>query len=229
MGIRNFNMHIAQKLSPTPKSKWAIWFKHNLAVLATVASLPAAAEAAADGEGMVVDMSRQKQRQQMGHTTINQKKAAIVAETVKVTATAAAVAEAHTTINQKVAAIAAEIVVEAAVVAAAVAETKTVAEGVAATLAPTALATTEAGKAGGKQQSTNKRQKSGRGGGHGSSHDRGNGGSRDHGDSCGGDEGSGGSGDRCADSRGGGGRCGGNGGRNIIVAAAAIAAAVVHW
>jgi hypothetical protein len=27
-------MHIAQKLSPTPKSKWAFWFKHTLAVLA---------------------------------------------------------------------------------------------------------------------------------------------------------------------------------------------------
>jgi hypothetical protein len=50
------NMHIAQKLSPTPKSKWAIWFKHILAELATAALPPAAAEAAADGEAMLLDM-----------------------------------------------------------------------------------------------------------------------------------------------------------------------------
>jgi hypothetical protein len=49
-------MHIAQKLSPTPKSKGAFWFKHTLTALATAALLPAAAEAAADGEAMVFDM-----------------------------------------------------------------------------------------------------------------------------------------------------------------------------
>jgi hypothetical protein len=49
-------MHIAQKLSPTPKSKWAFWFKHTLAVLTMAARPPAAAEAGADGEAMVVDM-----------------------------------------------------------------------------------------------------------------------------------------------------------------------------
>ncbi len=50
-------MHIAQKLSPTPKSKWAFWFKHTLAALPTAAPPPPAAEAAADGEAMVVDMT----------------------------------------------------------------------------------------------------------------------------------------------------------------------------
>ncbi len=51
------NMHIAQKLSLTPKSKWAFWFKHTLTVLAMAALPPAAAEAAADGEAMVLDMT----------------------------------------------------------------------------------------------------------------------------------------------------------------------------
>jgi hypothetical protein len=50
-------MHIAQKLSPTPKYKWAFWFKHTLATLATAALPPAAAEAAADEEAMVLDMT----------------------------------------------------------------------------------------------------------------------------------------------------------------------------
>ncbi len=50
-------MHIARKNSPTPKSKWAFWFKHTLVALATAALLPAAAEAAADGEALVVDMT----------------------------------------------------------------------------------------------------------------------------------------------------------------------------
>jgi hypothetical protein len=44
------------KIFPTPKSKWAFQFKHNLAALATAAPPPAAAEAAADGEAMVLDM-----------------------------------------------------------------------------------------------------------------------------------------------------------------------------
>jgi hypothetical protein len=51
------NMHIAQKLFPMPKSKWAFPFNHSLAALATAALLPAAAEAVADGEAMVVDMT----------------------------------------------------------------------------------------------------------------------------------------------------------------------------
>jgi hypothetical protein len=68
----------------------------------------------------------------MGHTTINQKVAAIAAETaVKAAATAAAVEEAHTTINQKEAAIAAETAVKAATTATVVSEAKTAAEGVA--------------------------------------------------------------------------------------------------
>ncbi len=50
-------MHIAQNLSPRPKPKWAFWFKHTLAALAMAVPLPAAAEAAADGEAMVVDMT----------------------------------------------------------------------------------------------------------------------------------------------------------------------------
>ena len=50
-------MHIAQNLSPTPKSKWAFWFKHTLPALAMAAPPPAAAEAAADGEAMVLDMT----------------------------------------------------------------------------------------------------------------------------------------------------------------------------
>jgi hypothetical protein len=50
-------MHIAQNLFPMPKSKWAFWFKHTLTALATAAPLPAVAEAAANGEVMmVVDM-----------------------------------------------------------------------------------------------------------------------------------------------------------------------------
>ncbi len=39
-----------------PKSKWAFWFKHTLTVQATAVPPPAAAETAADGEAMVVDM-----------------------------------------------------------------------------------------------------------------------------------------------------------------------------
>jgi hypothetical protein len=50
------NMHIAQKLSPKPKSKWAFWFKHTLAALVTAAPPPSVAEVAADGEAMVLDM-----------------------------------------------------------------------------------------------------------------------------------------------------------------------------
>ncbi len=50
-------MHITQKLSPMPKSKWAFQFKLTLAMLATAAPPPAAADAAADGEAMVVDMT----------------------------------------------------------------------------------------------------------------------------------------------------------------------------
>jgi hypothetical protein len=29
MGMKNCNMHFAQKLSPTPKSNRAFWFKHT--------------------------------------------------------------------------------------------------------------------------------------------------------------------------------------------------------
>jgi hypothetical protein len=59
MGERKSNMHIAQKLSPAPKSKWAFRFKHTLPALAMAAPPPAAAEAAADGEVMVLDMTAQ--------------------------------------------------------------------------------------------------------------------------------------------------------------------------
>jgi hypothetical protein len=132
-GDENCNMHIAQKLSPVPKFKWAFWFKHTLAVLATAAPPPAAAEVAADGEAMVVDMMAETEAAN-GHTTVNQKAAAIAAEiAVEAAATAAAVAEMHTTINQKAAAIVAEMAVKAATMAAALAEAKTVAEGGAAT------------------------------------------------------------------------------------------------
>jgi hypothetical protein len=47
------NMH-TQKLSPTPRSKWAFWFKHSLAALVTAVPPPAVA---ADWEAMVVDMT----------------------------------------------------------------------------------------------------------------------------------------------------------------------------
>jgi hypothetical protein len=45
------------KLSPMPKSEWEFWFKHTLAALATAAPPPAVAEAATDGEAMVLDMT----------------------------------------------------------------------------------------------------------------------------------------------------------------------------
>jgi hypothetical protein len=61
------NMHIAQKLSPTPKSKWTFQFKHTLAALATAAPPPAAAEAVADGEAMVVDMTAETEAANGAH------------------------------------------------------------------------------------------------------------------------------------------------------------------
>ncbi len=60
-------MHIAQKLFLTPKSKWAFWFKHILAALATAAPPPAAAEPAADGEAMVVDMTAETEAANGAH------------------------------------------------------------------------------------------------------------------------------------------------------------------
>ncbi len=102
------------------------------------ALLPAAAEAAADGKAMVVDNMMAETEAANGAYN-NQPKTSNSSRTaVKVTVTAAAMAEAHTTINQKAAAIAAaiaaETMVEAVAMAAAVAEAKTAAEGAAATL-----------------------------------------------------------------------------------------------
>jgi hypothetical protein len=47
---------ILHKNFPQRPSPWAFRFKHTLAALATVVLPPAVAEAAADGEAMVVDM-----------------------------------------------------------------------------------------------------------------------------------------------------------------------------
>jgi hypothetical protein len=53
-GIKNAICILHKNIPLTPRSKWAFLFKHTLAV-AKAALLPAAAEAAADGEAMVVD------------------------------------------------------------------------------------------------------------------------------------------------------------------------------
>jgi hypothetical protein len=85
---------------------------NSLPLLATAAPMPALAEAATNGEAMVVDMMAETEAA-AGAYNNQPKAAAIVAETA----------------------------VKAAVMAAAVAEAKTVAEGVVATLTPTASAT----------------------------------------------------------------------------------------